>query len=237
MTSITQNPGASLIAQLASPPNISLQLLGTHTAGDQTKVVDFDLWIDCSKKAKIKSRKFLTDNEIDHRFWDHSDESSDSFSATSSNWLEDWLGDINDGRSWKISKLLSLHNSDSAATKTYAEGLACKVAYGGSITVEVHAPPLEVDASEYAAVVQAEWSFGSPLIPMESLWDLLVMNAMVDRRRGFISVDEPPRPSYGRSPFRRAIKSDNTSTIISEAQNEEGFKHTVLQYSNWGSNT
>lgn len=48
--STVSNPGASLIGQLASPLNISLQLLGTHTTGEQTEV-DFDLWIDCSKEA------------------------------------------------------------------------------------------------------------------------------------------------------------------------------------------
>lgn len=98
MISTIQNPGASLISQLASPPNISLQLLGTHTTGEQTEVVDFDLWIDCSRSAKIKSGEFLTGNESDRRYWDQSGESSDSFSTTSSGWLQDWLGDSNNGR-------------------------------------------------------------------------------------------------------------------------------------------
>lgn len=100
MMSTIQNPGTSLLAQLASPPNISLQLLGTHTTGKQTEVVDFDLWVDCSKKAKIKSGEFLTGNESDHRSWDQSSECSDSFSKTSSSWLQDWLADSNEGRKY-----------------------------------------------------------------------------------------------------------------------------------------
>ncbi|KAJ5274233.1 hypothetical protein N7505_002778 [Penicillium chrysogenum] len=232
--STIQNPGTSLLAQLASPPNISLQLLGTHTTGKQTEVVDFDLWIDCSKKAKIKSGEFLTGNESDHRSWDQSSGCSDSFSKTSSSWLQDWLADSKEGRSWTVRKLVSLRDDDSATIKAHAEGLARKVAYGGSITVKIHTPPLEADVAENVAEVRAEWSFVSPFIPTEQAWDLLVMNAMVDRRTGFISVDEP-RPSHGRSPFRRAMKSNNTSTVVSQVQNEEGFKHTVRQYSKWGS--
>lgn len=95
--STVSNPGASLIGQLASPPNISLQLLGTHTTGEQTEV-DFDLWIDCSKEAKVKSGEFLTGNESDHRFWDQSGESNESFLTTSSGWVKDWLGDNSEGR-------------------------------------------------------------------------------------------------------------------------------------------
>jgi hypothetical protein len=63
----TDTPENALIKQLASPPNISLQILGTHTKGP-TKVVDFDLWIDCSKDVKIMSGEFVTrnKNEIVH---------------------------------------------------------------------------------------------------------------------------------------------------------------------------
>ncbi|KAJ5506567.1 hypothetical protein N7453_005524 [Penicillium expansum] len=234
MISTMQNPGTSLVAQLASPPNISLQLLGTHTAGEQTEVVDFDIWIDCSKQAKIRSGQFLTSNEHDHRSWDQSGESSTSFLTTSSGWLQDWIGDSNEETSWAVHKLVSLRDDDFAAIKSHAESLASKIAYGGSIIVQIHTPPAEADVAENTAKIQAEWSFGSPFLPTEQPWDLLVMNAMVDGRRGFISVDEP-RPSHGRSPFRRAMKSYNTSTVISQCQNEEGFKHTVLKYSKWGS--
>ncbi|CAG8892684.1 unnamed protein product [Penicillium egyptiacum] len=226
MISTIQNPGASLIAQLASPPNISLQILGTHAAGEQTEVVDFDLWIDCSKQAKIKSGEFLTSNENDHRSWEQSDASSHSFSITSSGWLQEWLGNRNDGASWTIRKLVSLRDDDPTAIKAHAEGLARNIAYGGSIIVEIHTPPPEAGVPENTAEVRAEWSFRSPFSPTEQPWDLLVMNAMVDRRRGFISVDEP-RLSHGRSPLRRAMKSNDTSTVISQVQNEEGFKHTA----------
>lgn len=99
--STVSNPGASLIGQLGSPPNISLQLLGTHTTGEQTEV-DFDLWIDCSKEAKVKSGEFLTGNESDHRFWDQSGESNETFLTTSSGWVKDWLGDKNQERRYSL---------------------------------------------------------------------------------------------------------------------------------------
>ncbi|CAI7607240.1 unnamed protein product [Penicillium viridicatum] len=228
------NPGASLIAQLACPPKVSLQLLGTHTTAEQTEVVDFDLWIDCSKQARIKSGEFFTGNENDNRFWDHSSESNGNFSTTSSGWLQDWLGDSNERTSWTINKIVYFSDDDSATIKAHAEGLARKIAYGGSIIVEIHTPPLQADVAENTAEVRAEWSFGSPFISTEQPWDLLVMDAMVDHRRGFISVDEP-RPSHGRSPFRRAMKSINTSAVVSQVRNEEGFGYKVLQYSKWGS--
>lgn len=136
--------------------------------------------------------------------------------------------------SWTINKLVSLRDDYSAAIKTHAEGLARQIAYGGSIIVEIHTPSPEADVAENTAEVRAEWSFGTPFIPTNQQWDLLVMNAMVDRRRGFISVDEL-RPSHGRSPLRRAMKCNNTSTVVSQVQNEEGFGHTVLRYSKWGS--
>jgi hypothetical protein len=135
--------------------------------------------------------------------------------------------------SWTIRKLVSLHDDDSATVKAHAESLARNVAYGGSIIVEIHTPTLEADVAQDTAEIRAEWTFGSPFIPVEQPWDQLVMNAMVDRRRGFISVDEP-RLSHGRSPLRRAMKSNNTSTVVSQVQNE-GIGHTVLQYSQWGS--
>ncbi|KAJ5956052.1 hypothetical protein N7501_010331 [Penicillium viridicatum] len=232
--STISNSGASLIAQLACPPKVSLQLLGTHTTAEQTEVVDFDLWIDCSKQAKIKSGEFFTGNENNSRLWDQSGESNDNFSTTSSGWLQDWLDDSNERTSWTINKIVSLGDNDLVAIKSHAEGLARSIAYGGSIIVEIHTPPLQADVAENTAEVRAEWIFGSPFISTEQPWDLLVMNAMVDRRRGFISVDEP-RPSHGRSPFRRAMKSNNNSTAVSQVRNEEGFQHTVLQYSKWGS--
>jgi hypothetical protein len=135
--------------------------------------------------------------------------------------------------SWTIRKLVSSHDDDSAAVKGHAESLARDVAYGGSIIVEIHTPPVETDVAENTAEIRAEWSFGSPFIPVEESWDQLVMNAMVDRRRGFISVDES-RPSHGRSPLRRAMKSNNTSTVVSQVQ-DGGIGHTVLRYSQWGS--
>jgi len=140
--------------------------------------------------------------------------------------------------SWTMRKLLCLCDDDSAALKTHAEGLARKIAYGGTIKIDIHTPPLEVDTlpEEHTAVVRAKWSLGCLFNPTEPSLDLMIMNAMVDRRKGFISVDDL-QPSYGLSPFRRAMKSNHTSTVISQERNEEGFKHTVLQYSKWGSDS
>lgn len=129
-----------------------------------------------------------------------------------------------------------MRDDDSAAIKAHAESLACHIAYGGSIIVHMHTPPVEADIAENTAEVRAEWSFDSPFFSTEEPWGLLIMDAMVDRKRGFISVDEP-RPSDGRSALRRAMKFNNTSTVISEVRNDDGFTYTVLQYSKWGSNT
>lgn len=62
------------------------------------------------------------------------------------------------------------------------------------------------------------------------------MNAMVDKWKGSISFDEPKR-SHGRSPFRRAMKSNDTAKLVSHDQNKDGSKYTVLKYSKWGSST
>lgn len=105
MTSTVQESEASLMEQLnrlASPPKISLQILGTHTTSEQVDVVDFDLWVDWSNKAKISHGEFLTSNESDRRSWDQSDESSDSLLTTSYGWLNDWLGGTNSRRRYSF---------------------------------------------------------------------------------------------------------------------------------------
>lgn len=138
--------------------------------------------------------------------------------------------------SWTLHKIVSLRDDDSAAIKAHAEGLACSIAYGGSIIVEMHTPPVEADVAANTAEVREEWSFDSPFFSMEKPWDLLIKDAMVDRKRGFISLDKPRQPD-GRSALRRAMKDNNTSTVISEVRNDEGLTYTTLQYSKWGSNT
>lgn len=137
--------------------------------------------------------------------------------------------------SWTIQNLVCLRDDDSASMKTYAERLARQTAYGGFIRVVIHTPPLEegVLLDEHTAMVRAEWSLGDQFISPEKSWDKLVTNAMVDRRRGFISVDEPLQ-SYGMSPLRRAMKTNNTYTIVSETLDERGFGHSVLKYRKWG---
>ncbi|KAJ5142734.1 uncharacterized protein N7515_001521 [Penicillium bovifimosum] len=206
MASTTQNIETSAIEQLASPPKISLQILGTHTTNEQAEVIDFDIRIDCSKEAKINSGEFLTSNESDLRSWDQSVESSDSFPTTSYRWLTDWLSDNDSRRRYTgIRKLVCVPDDLSAAIKAHAEGLARQIAYGGSIKAEIHTPPLESDVlpQEYTAVVRAEWSLGSPFIAAEQSWNMMVMNAMVNRKKGMISVNDR-QTSHGRSPFRRA---------------------------------
>lgn len=132
--------------------------------------------------------------------------------------------------SWTIHKLVSLRDDECAATKAHIESIARKIAYGGSVKVEIHTLPMEVDvlSEEHTAVVRAGWSLGCPFIPTEQSWDQTVMNAMVDCRKGFISVDAP-QPSYGMSPFRRAMRTNNTSTVISQERDADGFQHTVRQ--------
>jgi len=102
MASTTHNAEIPLIEQLASPPKISLQIVGTHTTSEQAEVVDFDLWLDCSKKAKIKSGQFSTSNKSDFRSWDQSSGSSESLATTLYGWLNDWLGDSNIRRRYRL---------------------------------------------------------------------------------------------------------------------------------------
>lgn len=122
------------------------------------------------------------------------------------------------------------------AVKMHIEALAHNIAYGGSIDVKIHAPLFEAKVPEYTAVIHAKWAIGRSLVPAENPWDLKIKNAMVDRKRGFVSFDEPTI-SHGRSPFRRAMKSNNTATVVSQDQNDDGSKYTVLRYSKWGSHT
>jgi hypothetical protein len=140
--------------------------------------------------------------------------------------------------SWTICKRVCFRDDLSAAVKAHVDGLARSIAYSGSIQVEIHTPPLELDVlpEEHTAVIRAEWSLGSPFIPTEQSWNMMVMNAMVDRKKGTISVNDR-QTSHGMSPLRRAMRSNNTSTVISQEQNEEGFKHRVVQYSKWGSDS
>lgn len=89
-----QDVEASINAQIASPPSISLQILGTHMVSEQIQV-DFDLWIDYTKDVKVTSGEFLTSDESGIRSWSQQQLHEADFLATSRGWVEDWLSDDN----------------------------------------------------------------------------------------------------------------------------------------------
>ncbi|KAF5856663.1 hypothetical protein ETB97_007052 [Aspergillus alliaceus] len=236
MTPTLDPPESSLIEQVNSPPKVSLQILGTHSTNEQIKVIDFDLWIDCSKVVGIRSGKFLTNRESDCRSWNHSaNQDSCNFEEILDGWLNDWLSNSRDGRSWTLSKLVSFPDDDCAAMKAHIERLARNTTYDGSIEVVFYTPSIEADAlpEKHKVQIRAEWSFDCPFTPADRVWNELVMNAMVDRKKGWISPNEPKLP-YGMSPFRRAMRHDNNSRIVSQEQDTDGFTRSIRQFSRWG---
>ncbi|KNG87788.1 hypothetical protein ANOM_004631 [Aspergillus nomiae NRRL 13137] len=238
MTPTLDPPKSSLTEQLNSPPKASLQILGTHFSNEQIKVIDFDLWIDCSKVAGIRSGKFLMESESDCRSWNYSaNQDNCNFEEILDGWLNDQLGSSTDGRSfsWTLSKLVSFPDGDCAAMKAHIERLARRVGYGGSVEVVFHTPSIEADVlpEKHDVQIRAEWRFDCPFTPADQVWNELVMNAMVDRKKGWISLNDPKR-SYGMSPFRRAIRHGNNSRIVSREQNANGLTLSVQQFSRWG---
>ncbi|KAE8166817.1 hypothetical protein BDV40DRAFT_224353 [Aspergillus tamarii] len=101
--------------------------------------------------------------------------------------------------------------------KAHIERLARNTAYDGSIEV----------------YIRAVWSFDCPFTPADQAWNELVMNAMVDRKKGWVSPNEPKR-HYGMSPFRRAIRHSSNSKTVSQEQDADGFTRSVRQFSRWG---
>ncbi|KAK6823702.1 hypothetical protein RU639_006305 [Aspergillus parasiticus] len=194
MTPTLKPPKSSLMEQLTSPPKASLQILGTHITNEQAKVIDFDLWIDCSAVVIV-----------------------------------------GDGGSWTLCKLVSFPDDDSAAIKAHIESLARNTAYGGSIEVVFHTPSIDADVlpEKQNVEIRVEWIFDCPFTPTDRVWNELVMNAMVDRKKGWISLNEPPL-FYGMSSFRRAIRHGSTSRVVSQEQDAHGFKRSVRQFSQWG---
>ncbi|THC93733.1 hypothetical protein EYZ11_006773 [Aspergillus tanneri] len=132
---------------------------------------------------------------------------------------------------------VSFPDDDCAVMKAHIERLARNTAYGGSIEVVFHTPYPEPDnaVSEktYNAQIRVKWKFECPFPPTDQVWNDLVMNAMVDRKKGWIARDVPtPSHGHGMSPFRRAIKG--TSQIISQEQDVDGSKRLVQRFSPWG---
>ncbi|GKZ30968.1 hypothetical protein AbraIFM66950_010793 [Aspergillus brasiliensis] len=242
MALVSGASGLSLADHLSSPPKASLQILGTHVANKENNVIDFNLWVDCSKASEIRSARILTDGGEDCRSWSYSsDHDTGAPQAILPAWLDDWLnhGDADD-RTWTLRKSGHFPDKDCTALKTHIQRLAWKTAYGGSLEVLFHAPSIDIEAGSNAspekthiAQLQADWRFECPFAPTDQVWSELIMNAMVDHKNGWI---EPPvsQPSYGMSPFRRAMRANGTSHIASREQDANGVMRSVRQFSSWG---
>ncbi|KAJ5762609.1 hypothetical protein N7533_001290 [Penicillium manginii] len=221
--------------ELASPPSISLQILGVHMNGEQSEI-DFDLRIEYPNEAKIKCGKLFTRDQNEFHSWSQQQDPEGDFLAISRGWIEAWLGDGDERKSWIIQNSCYVQEKDLTAIKGHLEALARRTGYGGDVTSMVHTPLFEKIIPESTAVLQVEWTPDNLFIPMDNDWNSKVMNAMVDKRKGSISFDEP-KPSHGRSPFRRAMKLNDTAKLVSRDQNKDGAEYTVLKYSKWGSST
>ncbi|PYI35739.1 hypothetical protein BP00DRAFT_422142 [Aspergillus indologenus CBS 114.80] len=213
MASTSDDFISSLMEQLNSPPKASLQILGTHVADDQPGVIDFDLWIDCTKVAVIRSGQLVTANASGRRSWE------DSSAQDGSGFREivaGWLRESPDRPSWTLHKSASIPDGDFTAFKSHIERLARSIAYGGSVEVVFHTPSIEQDAlpEQHDAQIRAAWSFECPFTPADQVWNQAVTNAMVDRKKGTISPSHESGPSHGMSPFRRAIRRGGTSRVV-----------------------
>ncbi|GKZ17749.1 hypothetical protein AbraIFM66951_010845 [Aspergillus brasiliensis] len=142
--------------------------------------------------------------------------------------------------SWTLSKSGHFPVDDCTALKTHIEHLARKTAYGGSLEVLFHTPSTELEVGRNAspekthiAQIQADWRFEWPFTPTDQVWSELIMNAMVDHKNGWIELPVA-KPSYGMSPFRRAMRANDTSHIVSRQQDADGVTRSVRQFSSWG---
>ncbi|EHA22580.1 hypothetical protein CBS115989_7862 [Aspergillus niger] len=232
----------SLTQQLSSPPKASLQILGTHSVNQDNNFIDFDIWVDCTKIYGIESAKFLTDREVESRSWSYSaDHDNGDPKVILGGWLDDWLNYNNtDDRSWALWKSGHFPDEDCTALEGHLERLARKTAYGGTVEVLFHTPSTEFEAGKNAsnentniANIYVHWTFECPFTPIDQVWSELVMNAMVDHKKGWI---EPhlPKPSHGMSPFRRAMRANGTSRIVSQEQDSNEVTRSVRQFSSWG---
>lgn len=142
--------------------------------------------------------------------------------------------------SWSLHKSGDFLNGDHTALRTHIERLAQKTAYSGSVEVSFHTPSIKLEAGNNAsaedghiAEIFLEWAFECPFTPTDQVWSELVQNAMVDHKKGWIEP-HAPQPSHGMSPFRRAMRINGTSHVVSQEQNANGVTHSVRRFSSWG---
>ena len=105
------NANLSLTEHLSAPPKASLQILGTHNVNEDNNIIDFDIWVDCSKTVGIRSAKFLTENDVESRCWSYSaDCDNGDPKDILGGWLDDWLNhdDADDQRSVLLDDLVQL---------------------------------------------------------------------------------------------------------------------------------
>ncbi|RAH59481.1 hypothetical protein BO85DRAFT_393003 [Aspergillus piperis CBS 112811] len=232
----------SLTEQLSVPPKASLQILGTHNVNKDNNIMDFDIWVDCPKAVGIRSAKFLTENDVEPRCWSYPADCDDSDpDDILGGWLDDLLNhDDAADRSWSLHKSGHFLDEDCTALRIHIERLAQKTAYGGSVEVSLHTPSIQLEAGNNASAEKrnnahmfVEWAFECPFTPTDQVWSELVMSAMVDHKKGWIEP-HAPRPSHGMSPFRRAMRANGISHVVSREQNANGVTHSVRQFSSWG---
>lgn len=132
-----------------------------------------------------------------------------------------------------------MSDDDCRGIKAHIESLVRKTAYGGSYNVVFHGLIMEENTISLPqtvegqrAQIRVEWSWADVFNSQNTSRGHCIMNAMVDRTKGFISFDNPG-PSYGMSPFTRAIKPG--SRIVSGERDAVGVEHSVRQFSPWGS--
>ncbi|PYH70170.1 uncharacterized protein BO88DRAFT_452437 [Aspergillus vadensis CBS 113365] len=236
------NANLSLTEQLSVPPKASLQILGTHNVNKDNNIIDFDIWVHCPNAIGIRSAKFLTENDVESRCWSYSDDRDNGDPKDIlGGWLDDWLDhDDADDRRWSLHKSGHFLNGDCTALGTHIERLAQKTAYGGTVEVSFHTPSIQLDAGYnssaemgHIAQIFLEWAFECPFTPTDQAWSDLVKNAMVDHKKGWIEP-HAPRASHGMSPFRRAMRANGTTRVVSREQNANGVTYSVRQFSSWG---
>ncbi|RAH71373.1 uncharacterized protein BO66DRAFT_347353 [Aspergillus aculeatinus CBS 121060] len=200
---------------------------------DQSKAIDFDLWIDCTKVVGIRSGQLVTTNASGCRAWENSTNQDGSI------FEEIVAGSLREsptGRSWTLHKSAFFPDGNFTAFKSHIERLARSIAYGGSVEVVFHGTSAEPDAmpEQHDVQIRAEWSFECPFTVADQIWNQAVMNAMVDRKKGRVSPSQDPRPAHGMSSFRRAIRQGGMSRVVLQEQDAHGVKHSVRRYSQWG---